>query len=105
MRIGLSGGMSTPEIRGMWSPIQGQGAGARGERKSSSSLAPCPLALLLSLLLLVLGVRADHAHDALAANDLAVLTNPSHAGAYLHDCTLLPITPLPACAGRIGPYS
>src|SRR5437762_9241773 len=78
MRIGLSGGMSTPEIRGMCG---------------------------LSLLLLVLGVRADHAHHAFAAHDLAVLTNPSDAGAYFHDCTLLTFTTQPACAGGIRLYS
>jgi hypothetical protein len=35
----------------------------------------------------VLGVRADHAHDAFAAHDLAVLTDPSDAGAYFHGNT------------------
>jgi hypothetical protein len=39
------------------------------------------------LLLFVLGVRADHAHDAFAAHDLAVLTDPSDAGAYFHGNT------------------
>jgi len=38
----------------------------------------------LALLLFVLGVRADHAHNSLAADDLAVLTNASDTGADLH---------------------
>jgi hypothetical protein len=43
------------------------------------------LATLSSLPLLVLGVRADHPHDALAADDLAILTDPLDAGSNLHD--------------------
>ena len=39
----------------------------------------------LALLLLVLRVRADHPHDAFAANDLTVLTNPLDAGSHFHD--------------------
>jgi hypothetical protein len=37
-----------------------------------------------SLLLLMLGVRADHPHDPLAADDLAVLTNSFNAASYFH---------------------
>jgi hypothetical protein len=29
-------------------------------------------------------VRADHPHDAFAANNLAILTNPLHAGSDFH---------------------
>jgi hypothetical protein len=39
----------------------------------------------LSLPLLMLGVAANHAYDALAPDDLAILTNPSDACSYLHD--------------------
>jgi hypothetical protein len=42
---------------------------------------------LLSLLLLVLGVGADHAHDAFAADDLAVLTDSTNAGSDFHGLT------------------
>jgi hypothetical protein len=38
----------------------------------------------LSLLLFVFGVAANHAHDALAANDLAVLTNTPDARPHFH---------------------
>jgi hypothetical protein len=34
--------------------------------------------------LFVLGVFADHAHDAFAAHDLAVFTNPSDARSNFH---------------------
>src|SRR5688572_18881954 len=74
IRIFLSAGMSTPEIRGM------------------DRVSFCPRAFVrkerLTLLLLVFSVRADHAQDALAANDLAVLTDASHAAAHFHDSIL-----------------
>jgi hypothetical protein len=38
----------------------------------------------LTLALLVLGVLADHAHDAFAADDLAVLTDTFDAGSDFH---------------------
>ena len=38
----------------------------------------------LSLFLFVFRVGADHAHDPLAANDLAVLTDTSDAGSDFH---------------------
>ena len=71
-----------PEIRGIVAPVA-----------SSWLLVPSRFSLatsnqqLLSLLLFVLGVRADHAHDPFAAHDLAVLTDPSDAGAYFHGNT------------------
>jgi hypothetical protein len=40
--------------------------------------------VFLSLLLLVLGVRADHPHDPLAADDLAVFTDSFNAASYFH---------------------
>jgi hypothetical protein len=43
----------------------------------------------LPLLLLVLRVGADHAHDPLAADDLAVFTNPTNAGSHFHGFTCL----------------
>src|SRR5450432_3242737 len=43
----------------------------------------------LSLLLLVLHIRADHPHDAFAANDLAVFTDSSDACANFHDSHLI----------------
>jgi hypothetical protein len=39
----------------------------------------------LSLLLLVLHVAADHANDALAPDDLAVLTDATNAASDFHD--------------------
>jgi hypothetical protein len=38
-----------------------------------------------ALLLLVFGVGADHAHDAFAAHDLAVLTNSLDARSHFHE--------------------
>jgi hypothetical protein len=38
----------------------------------------------LSLLLLVLGVRTNHPHDPLAADDLAVFTDSFNAASYFH---------------------
>src|SRR4051794_38763069 len=74
--------MSMPEIRGMGtlSFVPGQWSVVSWGRVLTTDDGQRPLTLLL----LVLGVRADHAQDALAANDLAVLTNPSHAAAYFH---------------------
>jgi hypothetical protein len=39
----------------------------------------------LTLLLLVLRVRANHAHDALPTDDLAVLADSPHACSHFHD--------------------
>jgi hypothetical protein len=38
-----------------------------------------------SLSLLVLGIRANHTHHALAADNLAVFTNTLNAGSNFHD--------------------
>ncbi len=54
----------------------------------------------LPLLLLVLRVRADHPHDAFAADDLAVLTDPLHAATNFHGSVLRPVTDR-----RIGLYN
>src|SRR4051812_47004827 len=73
--------MSTPAIRGMGN-LRGSLAGFRR--------APLWVAAKrLTLLLLVLDVAADDAHDALAADDLAVLTNPANAATNFHDDTFL----------------
>jgi len=42
---------------------------------------------LLALLLLVLRVAADHAHDAFAADDLAVFTDSTNARSDFHGLT------------------
>ena len=44
-----------------------------------SAYCPLPTAYLLSLFLLMFGIRADHPHDALSSDDLAVLANPPDA--------------------------
>src|SRR3954447_18317536 len=75
--------MSTPAIRGM--------SGLRVSLAGSVSRAPLRVAAerRLTLLLLVLDVAADDAHDALAADDLAVFTNPANAAANFHGDTFL----------------
>jgi hypothetical protein len=45
-----------------------------------------------SLLLLMLGVRADHPHDPLAADDLAILTDSFNAASYFHNILIGPVT-------------
>jgi hypothetical protein len=63
----------------------------------------------LALLLFMLGVAADHAHDAFAADDLAVFTDSTNAGSYFHDCTFSTQTARASSRGlkngRIGLYS
>jgi hypothetical protein len=39
---------------------------------------------LLTLFLLMLRVGANHPHDALAADDLAILANPPNTATHLH---------------------
>src|SRR5437870_2360174 len=89
--IFLSGGISTPEIRGIGrlAPILDcrlriEGGGTDRQTADPESAIQFPQ-LFLPLLLLVLGVGADHAQDPLAANDLAVLTDASHTAAHFHD--------------------
>jgi hypothetical protein len=55
-------------------------------RCASSSILNSAFCILncLALSLLVLGVGADHAHDVLAADDLAVLTDAADAAADFH---------------------
>jgi hypothetical protein len=48
----------------------------------------CILHLELALTLFVLGVGADHAHDVLAADDLAVFTDTADAAADFHGSPL-----------------
>jgi hypothetical protein len=50
----------------------------------------------LPLTLFVLGVGADDPHHTLAADDLAVFTNPPDAGSYLHDWQPLLLAGKPA---------
>jgi hypothetical protein len=50
--------------------------------------------MILALPLFVLGVLANHAHHALAAHDLAVLTNSPHAGPNFHVAIALPFPAL-----------
>src|SRR5690606_6266194 len=45
-----------------------------------------------TLHLLVLGVLADHPHLSLAANDLALVTDPLHRRTNLHDESLLTVS-------------
>jgi hypothetical protein len=59
----------------------------------------------LALLLLVLGVCADHAHGALAADDLAVLTDSTDARSDLHDARSPSTGGKSAQKGRIDFYS
>jgi hypothetical protein len=63
----------------------------------------------LALFLLVFRVAADHAHDAFAADDLAVFTDSTNAGSYFHDCTFSTQTARAGMRGlkncRIGLYS
>src|ERR1041385_3610362 len=88
IQIGLSAGISTPEIRGMSCSCRARFserdtlAAPAGAGHSTSS----PLSLLP---LLVFRVRADDPHRALAADDLAVLTNPFDARSNLHDIITL----------------
>jgi hypothetical protein len=54
-------------------------------RDGSNFLEPHRTALKsLSLALFVAGIAANHEHDAPAPHELAVLTNPLHAGPNLH---------------------
>src|SRR3712207_5235919 len=102
--MGLSGGMSMPEIRGMNAP---ESLEFRVQSSVSSGPYPVPnsgletLTSALPLLLLVLGVRADDPHDAFAADDLAVLTDPPDAATYFHRCSPLK----PVADRRIRLYS
>jgi len=51
------------------------------------------LETFLPLLLFVLGIRADHPHDAFSADDLAVFANPPDTASDFHD--LLPVLTKP----------
>src|SRR5438874_64318 len=62
MWVGLSGGRSTPWIRGI-----------------------SPVLLRLALALLVSRVRANDADHALAADELTLVAHPPDARSYLHD--------------------
>src|SRR4051812_29084265 len=76
--------MSTPEIRGIiQSSVSGPWSVVSGNKSLPATTDATDNGLSLSLL--VLGVRADHPHDALAADDLAVLTDAANACSDLHD--------------------
>src|SRR4030042_2478427 len=72
IQIDLPSGMSTPTIRGIYLSFLQPSSPNR--RRARSAL---PLTLLVSR------VRADHAHDAFAADDLAVLTATFYRASYL----------------------
>src|SRR5687768_5768673 len=104
--MGLSSGISTPAIRGMLAPelpvVSCQLPVEDAAAAVFWQLATHNWQVFLTLLLLVLRIAANHAHDAFAADDLAVFTNSTDAGSYLHDCTFARCC-LKNC--RIGLYS
>src|SRR5438045_9716611 len=92
--IFLSGGMSTPEIRGIaapdfgfWIADVGLAWRSRLVGTDQSKIANPKSKMSLPLPLLVLGVRADDPHDPLAADDLAVLANAPDAASHFHGCS------------------
>jgi hypothetical protein len=83
--------MSTPAIRGIAGSSYGllvTGYWLLSLRfPATVNQQPSTSNLFLSLLLFMFGGRADHPHDAFAANDLAVFTDSSDACSHLHDIT------------------